>query len=350
VTPTTSAPGAEVQMVIAASNDGSYVYFSAAAPLVEGATEAPPGTNTTNFYAWHDGQTKLIGQTGPGLEEFAFPRQYLASPNGHYFAFASLSEINGEDHPSPLCYGDPTDRIGLEDCQDVYVFDYETGNLKCLSCNSEPGRGNSDLGGQENHEEGLGDEYAHAVLDDGTVFFDTPNRLLTSDVNNTGDVYAWRAGSFQLVSTGRDPQPSIFGDATADGRNIFFLTAQQLVGQDTDNSIDVYDDREEGGLASQYPAGSPAPCEGDACRGAASTPPDGLPQGSVVASSATCLAGDPPARKAARRAKKLAGQARRAARAGKAKPARRLRDEAAAEKRRHKQMKKNAKDCGGTSR
>lgn len=351
VTPTTSAPGAGFQKVIAASDDGSYVYFSATAALVEGATEAPPGTNTVNFYAWHDGQTKLIGQTTPGVEEFSFPLQYLTSPNGHYFAFASISEMTEADHRSPLCYADPTDRIGSEDCVDVYVFEYETGSLTCLSCNGEPGRGNSTLGGQKNHEEGLGDEYPHAVLDDGTVFFDTPNRLLGRDINGVGDVYAWREGAFRLVSTGLDPQASTFGDATADGRNIFFLTAQQLVGQDTDNSIDVYDDREEGGLASQHPVGSPAPCEGNGCRGPASTPPDGLPQGSAVASRSTCVAVVPAAaRRAARRAKRLGKQAHRAARVGKAKRARRLRHRAAVERRRHKQIEKNAKDCGGTSR
>jgi len=349
LTPTASAPGAMVGKVIGASNDGSYVYFSAASALVEGSTEAVPSF-TTNFYAWHEGHTKLIGQTSLEAGESSFPAQYLASPNGHYLAFASISEMTEADHKSPLCYADPTDRIGPEDCLDVYVFDYETGTLTCLSCNGELGRGNSDLGGQKNHEVGLGDEYAHAVLDDGTVFFDTPNRLLTRDVNDAGDVYAWRDGSFQLVSTGMDPQASVFGDATADGRNIFFLTAQQLVAQDTDNSIDAYDDREEGGLASQYAAGSPAPCEGDGCRGPASTPPDGLAHGSVFASGSSCPAAGPAIRKAAHRAKKLSRHAHRAARAGKAKRARRLRHKAAGEKRHRKQIEKNAMNCGGTSR
>ena len=50
----------------------------------------------------------------------------------------------------------------------------------------------------------------------------------------------------------------------ASGRDVFFTTADQLVGQDTDTDIDIYDARVDGGFPA--PALSPS-CSGDACQG-----------------------------------------------------------------------------------
>src|SRR5690606_24343527 len=113
---------------------------------------------------------------------------------------------------------------------------------------------------------GMGDHFPLAVLEDGSVFFDTPNQLLANDVNGVMDAYRWRQGSRWLVSTGTDSSPSNFADATPDGSSVFFRTGERLVPQDVDGNNDLYVARVGGGLAGQYPPPEPPPCEGEECR------------------------------------------------------------------------------------
>jgi hypothetical protein len=69
-------------------------------------------------------------------------------------------------------------------------------------------------------------------------------------------VYEWEAdgegscrsetqdeGCLYLISSGTLSEQSYFGDASANGNNIFFFTRQTLVPTDTDNNVDVYDAR-----------------------------------------------------------------------------------------------------------
>ncbi|HEX4306600.1 MAG TPA: hypothetical protein VHZ54_11215 [Solirubrobacterales bacterium] len=353
--------GAQVKQVLGAGDDGSYVYFSATAVLAEGATEAIGGVN---FYVSHDGTIKFIGQTDLEDGEFAFPQQWGVSPNGKYFGFATATPMTEEDVPSPACPTNPNVNNAPEHCFDVYAYQYETNQLTCASCNGVlnvegewewlPGRGFSELGGQKSHEGGTGDEFSRAVLDDGTFFVETPNALSPRDTNGVGDVYAWRDGVDELISTGTSEQPSTFGDATPDGSNVYFLTTQALVKQDADDSVDVYDDRELGGLASQWPPGSTAPCEGEGCRGASSPAPAGLPEGSALATPGTRLAPicgqlKSQARQASRQAGQLTRRARRDAKRSGAKAkaeARRLRRQAATARKRAHQIHRKATTCG----
>jgi hypothetical protein len=343
--------GPRVEEILGASEDGSYVYFTSAAVLAEGATPVP--VFGTNIYVWHDGTIKWIAQTGE-IIEIGAPKEWALSPDGRNFAFASYTPIGGEeeDPSSPSCPFNPS--IGNEEghCQDVYEFEYESGVRSCLSCTGKPARGDSSLGGQEFHEPGLPDEFPHALLNDGTVFLDTPNRLLPPDVNGVEDVYAWRDGSYELISTGTSDQASTFGDATADGSDILFRTSQALVPQDVDKGIDVYDDREAGGLASQSPpAAPPPPCEGEGCRVPSPTPPAGLAAGSMVAAAAVCGEQQAVARASKQHANSLGRRARKAAKgdskAANAK-ARNLRRQATAARKRANQLQKKAKKCGGS--
>ncbi|MBS1678332.1 MAG: hypothetical protein JST08_13215 [Actinobacteria bacterium] len=343
-----SPPGgrAEVRDVLGASADGSYVYFSSGAVLAPGASE-PEGSGV-NFYVSHDGSIDFIGQTDAADGEFSFPQQWSVSPNGKVFAFATASPMTAADVPSPDCPTNPFINNAPEHCLDVYAYRTDTDQLTCVSCDG-PGRGFSELGGHGTHEPGTGDEYQRAALDNGTVFFDTPNALLPRDVNGVGDVYAWRDGAEELVSTGRGEQPSTFGDATPDGSDVYFLTKQQLVPQDTDESTDVYDDRELGGLATQWPPGSEPPCQGEGCRGASSVAPAGLVEAAVASKAVapSCGALRAQAKKAERKARQLAKRARRGgkARAPRA-DSRRLRHQAAAARKRAHRIQQKAVTCG----
>jgi hypothetical protein len=349
--PNPPANGSRPGRILDVSRDGSYVYFTAQAALVEGATTFPLSSFAANFYVWHNGVIRFIGAT---TESEGAPTQLAVSPNGKLLAFATAERMTGEDVPSPACAG--------EKCLDVYAYQYEVGRLTCISCRSEinssgktewlPGRGPSELGGYEPREAGESDEFARSVLSDGTVFLETPNTLLARDVNGVGDVYAWREGAYELISTGTSEQASQFGDATPDGSNVYFLTTQRLVKQDTDGATDLYDDRELGGLASQWPPGSTAPCEGEGCRGAAPTPPAGLPEGSAVTTPGktaprSCTTIRAKAKKASRQARRLAKRARRSAkRNGANARSRRLHRKATTARKRAHRIHQKAATCG----
>jgi hypothetical protein len=129
--------------------------------------------------------------------------------------------------------------------------------------------------------------------DGNRVFFQTKEALLPQDKNEQTDVYEWEreetggadgctptsatfsassGGCLYLISTGASDSPSYFGDASADGDNVFFFTRQSLVDQDRDENDDLYDARVEGGIATQnQPA--PTSCTGEGCLGSVDPPP-----------------------------------------------------------------------------
>jgi hypothetical protein len=123
------------------------------------------------------------------------------------------------------------------------------------------------------------------------VFFNSPERLVPDDTNGKLDVYMWSGDHVSLISTGRSEDDSTFGDASADGRDVFFRTTERLVGRDGDRNIDVYDARVGGGIAAQDAVADPRPCTGDACR----PRPSDSPTAAQPSSAAFQGPGDPPA-------------------------------------------------------
>jgi hypothetical protein len=152
--------------------------------------------------------------------------------------------------------------------------------------------------------------------DGNRFFFQTPDALVAADTNGEDgcepwgssnqrganvacqDVYEWEApgtgscetdapayspandGCIYLISTGESEQASFLADASADGSDVFIFTFEQLVGQDKDELLDVYDARIGGGLSSQNVVES-APCAGEGCRGQASGSPTAQSPGSA---------------------------------------------------------------------
>jgi hypothetical protein len=333
-----------------ASPDGSVVYFSS----IAGLAGAPKGSfENSNLYALDRGNLIYLGPVGERLA------QYQTSPDGRYLSFSTFGDPTGGKTQSPNCgflenYGN-----AVGDCLDTYVYDSASGQLRCVGC-AVPDRGHTWLGGQEAREPSIvqGTEWARAMLDDGTVFVETKSALVPRDRNAVMDVYAWRDGTPELISTGQDASPSWFGSASLDGRNVLFLTNQSLVGADTDTNIDMYDARVEGGLASQWPPGTQPPCAGEGCRSAAPTPPARLQGGSSAAVAGAC--GEVAARASVKRteadrldrqAKKLArrgaqGKGKRAKALGR--KAKKLRRRAATERRTAKRIQNQAEGCGVT--
>jgi hypothetical protein len=349
--PDAEGVAARVENVLGVSPDGSIVYFTAGGALAGEATEA--GFLENNLYALVDGEPRFLGR----IEQL--PPYYQSSPDGRYLAFDTFADPTGDKTTSPRCghlegFQNPDGQ-----CLDLYVYDAASGVLSCTAC-SVPDRGHSFLGGQQSRENSIaqGTEFARAMLDDGTVFMETPTKLVPRDGNGVMDVYSWQAGVPHLISTGIDPNPSWFGVASPDGRNVLFMTNQQLVGQDTDQNIDLYDARVDGGLESQWPPGSPPPCVGEACKSAAPTPATRIGGGSsATGGELDCEAIGARAAAPRREAKRLANQAkaigkRRSHASGKraqklGRQAKGLRRRAATERRAAERIQNQAKTCWG---
>jgi len=106
------------------------------------------------------------------------------------------------------------------------------------------------------------------------LFFQSADPLVPHDSNGRLDVYEWEAegegscrqtgGCVFPISDAAGDYESQFMDATPNGENVFFTTADRLVPSDTDVRADVYDARVGGGFPVTTAA---AVCDnGDSCK------------------------------------------------------------------------------------
>ena len=295
--------------------------------------ETPPGA-TCNLYMRHyNGSewtpTKLIAVLSTadapdwgGLGEvgdLAFVTSQV-SPNGEYLAFMSDRSLTGYDNE------DVTSKAKGERLdEEVFLYDASTERLVCASCNPTGARpeGVDDLG-----EHGIGLEEAEGLglvvdrrevwapatstavdnwlagsvpgwtsvrlqaalyqsrylSDSGRLFFDSPDHLVPASKTDKEKVYEYEpngvgschseAGCVGLISSPTAKHESAFLDASANGNDVFFLTAERLVQQDVDESFDVYDARvcEPSSPCLTAPAAGSPPCEEtveNPCRGPA---------------------------------------------------------------------------------
>jgi hypothetical protein len=94
---------------------------------------------------------------------------------------------------------------------------------------------------------------------DGThVFFTTQEQLSVADTDSKYDVYERFNGVTTLLSAGaingNGAFDAGFSGASADGSRVYFQTAEKLVSSDTDNVIDVYE--RAGGVTTQITTGN----------------------------------------------------------------------------------------------
>lgn len=209
---------------------------------------------------------------------------------------------------------------GMLGVNQVFLYDSSGGTVECVSCASP-----------FNPAPKLGSFFPHHSTDNGLLeqqdgrpnqmffsedgryaFFDTPAALVSSDVDGevaptliagaefqsqefslSSDVYEWRGygvsgcarlvGCLSLITNGRGGFLNLLLGTTSSGDNVFIYTRSQLVGQDNDNSGDVYDVRVDGGFPGAPPG--PVECEGSECSTPASMPNDLTPSSSTFTGS-----------------------------------------------------------------
>ena len=284
---TTGDPGgADVLGVLGTSSDLSRVYFAARGNLTGTAPASTDYCNPSlnpepfpNLYVWDktDG-TRFLGQ-------LSMPTSlcYLGDPNGdidtwqdeidgfhagarvtadgRYLAFTSSSTTLDPSYNNI----DPLDPYPHKE---VYEYDYDNpgSGPTCVSCvgagapSSDSTINSQELTTQDNDLVNYPDWEKQNLLPNGTLFFESGEKLVSADHNSTTDVYEYKPGpgTLSLMSSGQGTEPSNFVGATADGSNVFFTTDQSLLPSDIDNNIDIYDARVGGGVANTAP---PSGCQ-----------------------------------------------------------------------------------------
>ncbi len=265
-------PGVEVQGVLGASENGEYIYYIDA---------------SDNLDLWHGGLTTFIatlsagdndtqvsdeGQSGdwqPGLGQ----RTAEMTPDGRGLVFMSSQSLTG---------------YANEGLQEVYVYDAETKQLSCASCDPS-GAPPAIAGGYSGKAaflplsfgatQSMNTYQPRWINEEGSrVFFDSAEPLVSQDTNGLQDVYEWErdgTGSCQtaegcvyLLSGGTSTDISAFVDASSNSGDVLLVTRAQLVPQDRNENDDLYDVR----IGGVQPL-SPSVCTGTGCQGVPSAPP-----------------------------------------------------------------------------
>jgi hypothetical protein len=269
--------------VTAIANDGSHVYFVAKGILArnadsqgQDATEGAPNfyvydtsTHGTSFIATlslKDAEPEA-GRPGPLTVEPDYERLAVPTPDGSVLVFGSSADLTGQNSSGYF---------------ELYRYQADEGALVCISCTSEGviPTGSATMGGVGGGSYGPQGHPLAMSADGSRIFFDSPDSLVTGDVNtrvppspvNSTDVYEWENGQVSLISDGRSSSSSLLDGTTPSGSDIFFTTAASLVPQDTDGGFfDIYDARVDGAFpVSTAPS---IPCGGAGCRGPISPAP-----------------------------------------------------------------------------
>jgi hypothetical protein len=272
------------------SAEGSYVYFTDSKILVPGQ---PPFVGLSGaLFVWHEGSVRYVASHEPldpgttwGEAGRINNTNFRVDPSGLQAVFTSdyVPTAKGVGYENEPSASGECEQNGGAACDEVYVYDYTTNKLVCASCDPTGAAplGNSGFTAAHDIDSAFGfatsaysrTQYINnALSEDGRyVFFDTADALVPRDTNHRRDVYEYdtATGQVHLISSGTCACDSFFVDASPDGKNVFFVTQQQLVRADVDTNADLYDARVDGGIEAQNSA-PPAPCEGDDCQGPAS--------------------------------------------------------------------------------
>jgi len=312
--------GPRVQGAIAVSTDGSHVYFVARGVLTTSANARSQSAQSgaENLYVFErdgahpNGRVAFIAAlpaADAGEWEHGVGNPANVGPDGRFLVFTSSGRLTADD-------------TSVGGAQQVFRYDAQSGELIRISIGNEGFNDNGNrssatpCGGEDCSEDariarvrGSDPSDRHrldpTMSDDGAyVFFESPLALAAGALEDVPigteehgspiyaqNVYEYHEGHVYLISDGRDVSQDhsqseacggtegarsstclLGSDAT--GSNVFFSTADQLVGQDTDTELDYYDARicTASDPCIKLPT-PPLPCEADACQGPQSPQP-----------------------------------------------------------------------------
>jgi hypothetical protein len=371
VVPGSGQPGAgeeanvEGNILGIGENDDGYVYFVANGVQAEGASlgdcsgahnESPPPGETCNLYVSHEGVTSFIATLSSDDSSDWGPRGELqrmtsrVSPDGVWLAFMSDRELTGYDNHDA--------KSGMPD-EEVYLYNAQTKRLVCASCNPTGARpageeykklttGHGGLVGGDRvwhegqwlaanvpgwtpYEKSEALYQSRYLSDSGRLFFNSSDALVPQDTNGNEDVYEYEPtgvgpenaacsettatfvpaadGCVGLISSGVGFGESAFLDASANGSDVFFLTAEKLAPQDVGTGLDIYDAHEctaASPCASPPAAATPECVSAASCRAAPASQPSlfGAPASATFSGAGNITSTPKPVAKERKTAKK----------------------------------------------
>ncbi len=263
LTPDAAGPP-DVEGVLGISEDGASVYFVAGASLTSNAAPGAgaPSPGGRNLYLARNGTLTFIATLSENDnadwgENNA--RTAQVTPDGDSLAFMSKASLTGYDN---------TDLNTGEADAELFLYDADTGALRCVSCNPSGARPVGPASVPTPRESAHLPRY---ISEDGQrLFFDSKDALLPAASNGKQNVYEYENGAIHLISSGTSEEDSALDDASTNGDNVFFTTSARLVPEDQDEHADMYDARVDGG----FPVVAPPPaCSGEGCRGPVAVPP-----------------------------------------------------------------------------
>jgi hypothetical protein len=286
VNPTTVAE------VVNVSADGSHVYFISKEEVGgEGAVGEP------NMFVWReDSSVHLVATVEPSdlirtsgdLPGFPALNRWTSdavnpsqgtvlhgpggessrtTPNGSVLIFESRARLTGYDNTGHT---------------EIYRYDDEDEHIICVSCNFGLGEATGEAQLENLHMVPT-PILIHNLTDDGSrVFFETGEPLVEEDTDGVNDIYEWQAdgerGTVGLISSGKSidypllilggqpaaPTPNIILSITPDGKDVDFLSEDELVREAGTGGVPaIYDARVNGGFPVPPPIGA---CAEEACR------------------------------------------------------------------------------------
>jgi hypothetical protein len=265
----------EVQGVARVSEDGSHVYFVAKGVLTTGVNRegGSPTAGEDNLYmferdgAYPQGRVAFIATLSAGDEQDWMQedrRPVQATPDGRFLIFDGGGQVFEYDAKEERFVN-----ISMGHAAEI--------NGPIFALASSPAIAQSELD----------------FSSDGANVFFTSTEALTPGAEvaagaGAKSVYEYHSagsitnGSVSLISDGKDISGGIalYG-VDSSGGDVFFQTADSLVGTDANTGLDLYDARVDGGFPEPV---VPVACAGEACQGTQSSSPlFGLPGSLSVA-------------------------------------------------------------------
>jgi hypothetical protein len=223
--PDDAATGANVEQVLGASRDASYVYFVARGALATGAT-----SGERNLYVEHDGAIQFVASDPD-------PEPFYATPDGRHAAFVTTEPQTGYDNDGRA---------------EAYKYSYG-GTIECASCrpSGEPPNADATIAGR-------------ALSDDGSrMFFQSGDAVVPQAQSGQANVFTYIGGEPRLLTPG-DGGASVLVGASASGDDVFIASFEELSPQGQGSVFAIYNARVNAEVP--RPTTSPA-CQGETCRG-----------------------------------------------------------------------------------
>ncbi|MGA9285288.1 MAG: hypothetical protein WBV85_07580 [Solirubrobacteraceae bacterium] len=275
--------GADVQGMIGASEDGSYVYFVANGALTPDA----PLNQGDNLYVLYAGSIHFVARLA-SIDNEVEPIASNSSPHGDWRGALGerTAEVTPDGHDLAFMSVQPLTGYENGGQREAFVYDAVTGKISCASChqNGAPASKVTSIGNYLPASNFPGFMNRFISADGNQVFFETNEALVPQDTNGLQDVYEWerdgagschsavegqsKDGCVYILSGGESSDSAFFLDADVSGDNVFLTSRGELSPQAQNESVAVYDARVNGGF--DVPS---LGCTGTGCQGVPPPPP-----------------------------------------------------------------------------